>query len=72
MVRMADKTDFRKELDSYRAKAGEFRLLEVPDLRYLMVDGHGDPNTSIEPRRRPRITVPACLRPQVRQQAGAR
>lgn len=45
---MADKTDFRKELDSYRAKAGEFRLLEEPDLRYLMVDGHGDPNTSIE------------------------
>ncbi|WP_017596336.1 GyrI-like domain-containing protein [Nocardiopsis potens] len=43
---MADKTDFKKTLDAYRARQGRFRLLDVPDLRYLMVDGHGDPNTS--------------------------
>ena len=42
------KTDFKKSLDSYRARAGEFRVLEVPPLRYLMVDGHGDPNTAQE------------------------
>lgn len=42
------KTDLKKTLDSYQAKRGEFRVLEVPTLRYLMVDGHGDPNTSRE------------------------
>jgi len=40
------KTDLKRSLDSYRARHGEFRTLEVPPLRYLMVDGHGDPNTS--------------------------
>lgn len=43
---MSDKIDFKKTLDVYRASAGEFRLIEVPPTRYLMVDGHGDPNTS--------------------------
>lgn len=43
---MAGKRNFTKELDAYRAVLGEFRLVDVPDLRYLMVDGHGDPNTS--------------------------
>ncbi|MFW5415676.1 GyrI-like domain-containing protein [Nocardiopsis sp. CNT-189] len=43
---MADKTDFKKTLDAYQARRGRFRLLDVPDMRYLMVDGHGDPNTS--------------------------
>jgi hypothetical protein len=38
--------DFKRTLDSYRARAGEMRLLDVPDTAYLMVDGHGDPNTS--------------------------
>lgn len=42
------KTDPKKELDSYRARRGEFRVLDVPPLRYLMVDGKGDPNTSPE------------------------
>lgn len=41
-----DKLDLKKELDSYRARSGEFRILQVPTLRYLQVDGHGDPNTS--------------------------
>jgi hypothetical protein len=40
------KNDFKKELDAYRAKAGQFRIVDVPDLQYLMIDGHGDPNTS--------------------------
>lgn len=40
------KTDLKKALDSYRAKVGEFRLLDLPPRRYLMVDGHGDPNTA--------------------------
>ena len=43
---MTEKIDLKKVLDSYRARRGEFRVLDVPELRYLMVDGHGDPNTS--------------------------
>ncbi|MEU4449901.1 GyrI-like domain-containing protein [Nocardioides sp. NPDC023903] len=45
---MATKTDLKKTLDSFRARQGEFRVLEVPPLPYLMVDGHGDPNTAQE------------------------
>lgn len=40
------KVDFKKTLDAYRAKRGEFRVVDVPELSYLKVDGHGDPNTS--------------------------
>lgn len=43
---MTDKIDFKKTLDAYQAKRGEFRVLDVPDLQYLMIDGHGDPNSS--------------------------
>jgi len=38
--------DPKKTLDAYRAKRGEMRLVEVPPLQYLMVDGAGDPNTA--------------------------
>jgi hypothetical protein len=40
------KVDLKRELDTYRARRGQFRVLDVPPRRYLMVDGHGDPNTS--------------------------
>lgn len=39
------KIDLKKELESYRASR-EFSILTVPPLRYLMIDGHGDPNTA--------------------------
>ncbi|WP_193596548.1 GyrI-like domain-containing protein [Microbacterium sp. YJN-G] len=42
----AGKVDFKRTLDGYRARAGEFRVIDVPEHRYLMIDGHGDPNTS--------------------------
>ncbi len=42
------KTDLAKELDPYRARHGEYRVLEVPPLRFLMVDGRGDPNVAPE------------------------
>jgi len=41
----ATKVDFTRALDTYRARRGEFRVVEVPETAYLMVDGHGDPNT---------------------------
>jgi hypothetical protein len=43
---MADKTDFKKTLDAYQAQRGRFRIVDVPDMQYLMIDGHGDPNAS--------------------------
>lgn len=38
------KTDLKKELAAYRAKRGTFEIVYVPPQRYLMIDGHGDPN----------------------------
>jgi hypothetical protein len=43
---MPEKIDFKKTLDSYRARQNEFRIVDVPEMQYLMIDGHGDPNTS--------------------------
>ncbi|GAA1211053.1 GyrI-like domain-containing protein [Prauserella alba] len=40
------KVDVTKAIDCYRARKGRFDVVDVPDLRFLMVDGHGDPNTS--------------------------
>lgn len=42
------KIDFKQTLDSYKAKRGEFEIIDIPPMQYLMVDGHGDPNTSQE------------------------
>ena len=39
--------DIQKERkDLYAPKPGDFEIVEVPPLDFLMVDGHGDPNTS--------------------------
>ncbi len=35
---------FKREIATYRARQGEFAIVDVPDLPYLMIDGHGDPN----------------------------
>ena len=40
------RTDFKKEIDAYTARRGEFSVVTVPALQFLMVDGHGDPNAS--------------------------
>lgn len=42
------KVDLKKELASYSAPRGGFEVIEMPPLRYLMIDGHGDPNTTAE------------------------
>lgn len=41
------KIDYKK-LDIYQAKKNQFKIINIPKLQYLMVDGHGDPNTSKE------------------------
>jgi hypothetical protein len=40
------KVDFKKELKHlYRPSAKDFQLVDVPPMNFLMIDGHGDPNT---------------------------
>lgn len=36
-----------KKLECYRASSGKFRVVDMPPMQYLMIDGHGDPNTSV-------------------------
>lgn len=40
------KVDLKKQIAAYSAPRGTFDIVDVPPLRYLMADGHGDPNTS--------------------------
>ncbi|MBT2586995.1 GyrI-like domain-containing protein [Arthrobacter sp. ISL-95] len=40
------KIDFKKLIPSYSAKHGQFVVVTVPVMQYLMIDGHGDPNTA--------------------------
>ncbi|MEV4704390.1 GyrI-like domain-containing protein [Actinoplanes sp. NPDC049316] len=44
MTSQPEKADFKKEIGAYRARRGSFTVVDVPDLQYLMIDGHGDPN----------------------------
>ncbi|WP_084106515.1 GyrI-like domain-containing protein [Demequina sp. NBRC 110056] len=39
----AEKVDLKKDLPSYAARAGRIDLVDVPALRYLMVDAEGAP-----------------------------
>lgn len=40
------KTDLKKEIPTYKAAKGRFEIIRVPSMQFLMLDGHGDPNTS--------------------------
>ena len=37
----------RERRDLYAPKSGDFALVDVPEMGFLMIDGHGDPNTSV-------------------------
>ncbi|GAA3032091.1 hypothetical protein LV79_003122 [Actinokineospora globicatena] len=41
-----DNYDVKKEGVGYSARRGRVEVVEVPVMRFLMADGHGDPNTS--------------------------
>lgn len=46
---MANKVDFKKTLKQlYNPSKKGFHIVDVPAMNFLMVDGKGDPNTSIE------------------------
>jgi hypothetical protein len=40
------KIDCKRELHEFYAAGGEPVIVDVPELAYLMVDGHGDPNVA--------------------------
>ena len=65
---MTDKTDV-KTYDSYQAARGRFRLVDVPDMQYLMVDGQGDPQRLAGLQRGARGALPGRVRAEARQQA---
>ncbi|AUM18147.1 GyrI-like domain-containing protein [Rhodococcus ruber] len=59
---MTEKTDFKRTLDAYQARRGKFRLVDVPTMQYLMIDGHGDPNTSPDFDRAVRALYPVAYK----------
>jgi hypothetical protein len=43
------KVDFKKELKHlYKPSGKKFEVVDVPEMHFLMIDGHGDPNTAQE------------------------
>lgn len=42
------KVDFKKTLPDYTAKHHELSIVDIPPRQYLVIDGHGDPNSSPE------------------------
>src|SRR4030042_2049752 len=46
---MTTKVDFKKTLKYlYKPSIGDFHIVHVPVMNYLLLDGKGDPNTSLE------------------------
>jgi len=42
------KIDFKKTLKEYYVPPKEFVIVDLPEMKFIMVDGHGDPNTAQE------------------------
>ncbi len=40
------KIDYKRELRELYAPGGEPLIVDAPELAYVMIDGHGDPNTT--------------------------
>lgn len=49
-MQVVDTLDLRRELAPYYSAGRSPTLVDVPEIGFLMVDGHGDPNTSPEYR----------------------
>jgi hypothetical protein len=49
-LRVAAKVDFKRELGEFYAARRSPAIVEAPELVFVMIDGHGDPNTSGEYR----------------------
>jgi hypothetical protein len=57
------KIDLKKELkDIYSASKSKATIVKVPKLNYLMIDGEGDPNNSIEYQQAMEVLFPASFK----------
>jgi hypothetical protein len=45
---LATRIDLKRELKELYSAGSEPAVVEVPELAFLMIDGHGDPNTAVE------------------------
>ena len=44
-----EKIDYKKTLKHlYQPGKADFELIDVPEMQFLMIDGHGDPNNALE------------------------
>lgn len=43
---VTENIDVKKTLAGYRARPGEYQILELPQMPHVLIDGPGDPNTS--------------------------
>lgn len=43
---MSDKVDLKRSIPTYAAPKGRFEIVDVPAMRFLAVEGSGDPNTA--------------------------
>lgn len=69
---MTDKVDLKKDLDAYHAAPRDFRIMEVPDLQYLMIDRHITRSTAaMRARSHPTGFAPSCASPSVPRQAAS-
>jgi hypothetical protein len=48
VVMAATKVDFKRELHAFYSAGSEPVIVDVPEMAFLMIDGHGDPNTASE------------------------
>lgn len=55
--------------DVYQATATPW-LVDVPEMGFLMIDGHGDPNTSSDYQEAVQAHLRAVVRAEVPDQAG--
>ncbi|HVY50730.1 MAG TPA: GyrI-like domain-containing protein [Devosia sp.] len=46
MGKIIERLDLRKQLEQYYTAAAAPAIIDVPAMQFLMIDGHGDPNTS--------------------------
>ena len=58
--------DAKTDLPAYLARRGRFDLIDVPPLRFLQVDGAGDPNTSPASEAALEALYPLAYRPKFR------
>ena len=65
---MATKVDFKHELRELYGASREPQLVDVPVLNYLMIDGHGDPNTAVNTAKRSR----RCMRSRMPRSSSSR